>query len=238
MRHKFLDTHLGITEQNISYYNGIAGQYDCMVNKNSDKAVRQKVADKFSDMVRNTTILDFGGGTGLDLIWLSGNNNKIFFCEPSKAMREIAISNYKKQARAKVIFLDGCAADFRKWHLKLPFDEKVDAVLSNFAVLNCIQDIKLLFQNLALVVKPGGNMIALVLTKSFKKILKGNLRYIFTSFIRHKPVSINVGYKEYQQTVYIYSINEIIKASENYFILCNRERIAGCDFTVIHLKRK
>ena len=57
MQHKFLKTPLGIIEQNISYYNAIARKYDSMVNKNSDKLVRQKVAAKFWSIVKNSSCL-------------------------------------------------------------------------------------------------------------------------------------------------------------------------------------
>ena len=156
--------------ENILYYNAIANEYNDMLDKNPDRIVREKVANKFCSIVKEAAVLDFGGGTGLDLEWLADNNHTIFFCEPSIGMRETAICNYANLLHDNVIFLDDFAADFRQWHLQLPFPVKVDAVLSNFAVLNCIPDIELLFQKLAVVVKPGGNIIALVLTKNLKKI--------------------------------------------------------------------
>ena len=153
-------------------------------------------------------------------------------------MRQRAISNYSNLPHNKIIFLDDSAADFTQWHLCLPFPVKVDAVLSNFAVLNCIPDIELLFQSLALVVKPGGNMIALVLTKKLKNNLNGNFRNILKSFIHHRPATINIRYKKYTQTVYIYSIKEIIKASAKHFDFCSSEVLPASGFTLIHLKRK
>src|SRR6185503_4690046 len=160
----------------------------------------EKVADKFCGIVKAAAVLDFGGGTGLDLDWLSNNNRTIFFCEPSIGMRERAIYDHKNLPGDTVIFLDDFAADFRQWHLRLPFAVKVDAVLLNFAVLNCIPDIELLFQNLAMVVKPGGHIIALVLTKNFSKIVKGNFWRFLKSFINHEAASIIVRYKKHRQT--------------------------------------
>jgi SAM-dependent methyltransferase len=225
-------------DENILYYNAIANEYNDMVDKKADKIVREIVANKFCSIVEASVVLDFGGGTGLDLEWLTRNNHTIFFCEPSTGMRESAISSRKDLLHDNVIFLDDSAADFRQWHLQLPFTEKVDAVLSNFAVLNCIPDIELLFQNLAIVVKPGGNIITLVLTKKIKGILKGNFRSILKSFLRREPASINVRYKRNQQTVYIHSIKEIIKASREHFNFCNSELLPDSGFTLVHLKRK
>jgi SAM-dependent methyltransferase len=226
------------SDKNIVYYNAIANEYDDMLNNDRDHAVREKVARKFSALVTKSKVLDFGGGTGLDLPWLTEDNETVFFCEPSTPMREKAIHNRGRRTGDKVIFLDDQASDFRQWHLRLPFTAKVDAVLSNFAVLNCIPDLPLLFRNVAMVVKPGGDMILLVLNRNLKKMLKGNLTNIIKSFMSRQPTSINIRYNEHRQTVYIHSIKEIIKASNKYFSFCGSELLPASGFTFIHLKRK
>jgi SAM-dependent methyltransferase len=224
--------------KNILYYNAIANEYNEMLDKIPDKIAREKVADKFCSIVKDGIVLDFGGGTGLDIQWLTNKNFTVFFCEPSTGMRERAISAYSNLPQDKIIFLDDSATDFRQWHLQLPFPVQVDAVLSNFAVLNCIPDIELLFQSLALVIKPGGNMIALVLTKKLKNKLDGNFRSILKSFIPYGPATLNITYKKHGQTVYVYSIKEIIKAASKKFNFCSSEILPASDFTLIHLKRK
>ena len=225
-----------IKRENILYYNAIANEYNEMLDTIPDKIVRNKVADKFCSVVKDGVVLDFGGGTGLDIQWLTNKNFTVFFCEPSTGMRERAISAYSNLPQDKIIFLDDSAMDFRQWHLQLPFPVQVDAVLSNFAVLNCIHDIELLFQNLALVIKPGADIIALVLTKRLKKKLNGNFRDIIKSFIHSGPAILNLRYKKYGQTVYVYSIEEIIKASAKHFIFCSSEVLLASGFTLIHLK--
>lgn len=223
--------------ENILYYNAIADEYNSMLDKNLDRIIREKVAQKFSDIVEGPVALDFGGGTGLDLPWLSDKNDTIFFCEPSKGMREIAIRSRGNLANDNVIFLEDFAADFRQWQQQLPFPEKVDTILSNFAVFNCIPDIEFLFRNLAVVIKPGGNLIALVLGKA-PKIANGSFRRHFKSIVHHEPATINITYKENQQTVYMYSLKEIMRASGGYFNFCSSEVLPGSGFTLIHLKRK
>ena len=225
-------------ETNIEYYNAIAKEYNNMLNKDSDRTIRKKVADKFCSIVKNAVVLDFGGGTGLDLRWLSDNNHTVFFCEPSSGMRQRAISDYSDLPRDKIIFVDDSATDFLQWNLRFPFPAQVDAVLSNFAVLNCIPNIELLFQSLALVIKPGGNIIALVLTRKLKSKLNGNFRNMLTSFIHQGALTLNISYKKYTQTVYVYSIQEIIKAAAKHFEFCSSEVLPASGFTLIHLKRK
>ena len=224
--------------ENILYYNAIANEYNEMLDTIPDKIARNKVADKFCSAVKDGVILDFGGGTGLDIQWLTDKNFTVFFCEPSSGMRERAIGAYSNLPQDKILFLDDSATDFRQWHLQLPFPVQVDAVLSNFAVLNCIPNIKLLFQNLALVIKPGGNMIALVLTKKLKNKLDVTFRSILKSFISYGPTTLNLIYKKHRQTVYVYSLKEIIKAASKKFSFCSSEILPRSGFTLIHLRRK
>src|ERR1700676_5350087 len=154
-----------ISRQNISYYNEIAADYDAILNKDSSNTIiRNKVAAKFISLVNGGSVLDFGGGTGQDLGWLLQNDYKIIFCEPSAAMRQIAIEWSKGEfPDAGISFFDDNKSDFRSWNAKFPFDQKVNAVLANFAVINCIPDIEFLFEKLALAMDPGGIVIALIL---------------------------------------------------------------------------
>jgi len=209
-----------------------------MVNKEPDRIVRENVAYKFCNIVKGGSVLDFGGGTGLDIQWLIDNGFNIFFCEPSSGMRERAIADHSNLPKDRITFLDNSSTDFRRWHSQLPFVEKVDAVLSNFAVLNCIPDLELLFESVALVIKPGGNMIALVLTKSLKKNLRLDFQNMLKSFVHRGRTTLNIWYKKHGQTVYVYSIKEIEKASAKDFIFCGSEVLPSSVFTLIHLKRK
>jgi len=62
-------------------------------------------------------IMDFGGGTGLDIKWLTENGYKIFFCEPSAEMRQQAI-NYNNNIlhSADIYFLQEPVANFKTWN--------------------------------------------------------------------------------------------------------------------------
>src|ERR1700730_17428602 len=145
-----------IHKQNCSFYDEIADNYDSMMDQEILNGItRQKVTDKFYNIIKSGEILDFGGGTGRDLEWLTHKGYRIIFCEPSEKMREKASElNKNNLHNADLVFVDPDRTDFTKWHKELPFSQKVDAILANFAVINCIADIELLFQNLALVLKP------------------------------------------------------------------------------------
>lgn len=230
-----------IREENISYYNEIANSYDQLLEKDDfNKLIRQKVKEKFVNHVQSgSRVLDFGGGTGIDLEWLLTNNYNIIFCEPSAVMREKAIKYNNDFFHSKsVIFLDTDKTDFTNWHKQNPFTQQVDAVLSNFAVINNIQNIKLLFKSLAPLVRSGGDLIVIVLDISFKKRLKWHRRNAIKSFIFRTPFTMYVWNKEYRQTVFVHTFKEIKQASVPYFHYRSSEFLGGFGFTLIHLVKK
>jgi SAM-dependent methyltransferase len=228
-----------VVEQNISYYNEVADRYDTIMDQDhSNKIVRQKVKDKFLSLVKSGTVLEFGGGTGLDLEWLTSAGYKIFFCEPSPAMREKAIEyNNSTLHYPDIFFLDTAKTDFTKWHADPPFPQQVDAILSNFGVINYIPDIGSLFNSLALVLKRGGQFIAIILDLNFKKRLKWHRRNAIRSLILRIPFKMYIPFKDKKQSVFVYTPREIEKASGRYFDHCECEFLTGLDFTLIHLNR-
>ncbi len=229
-----------VSELNISYYDEIADSYDDILSqKDVNKIVRQKVKEKFVSLLKSGWILDFGGGTGLDLEWLTANKYNILFCEPSVIMREKAIKyNENILHYNNIIFLGTDKTDFFTWSKNLPFFQQVDGILSNFGVINCIPDIESLFNSLALVIKPGGHFIALFLDRPFKKMWKWHRRNAIRSFLFSTPFIMYIWHKEHQQMVFVHSVGEIKKAASSFFHYVSHETWAESGFTLIHLVRK
>ena len=226
------------SRQNNSYYNAIASDYDTILGKDElNNVIRQKVADEFTQNVKNGRVLDFGGGTGLDIGWMHQNRYQIIFCEPSFAMRKIAMDRIKKEyPSAKISFLDESKTDFRNWDDSFPFQYKVQAVLANFAVLNCIKDIELVFRKMAMAVQPGGVVFALVLNSSLKNRLRSNMRDTLRSFLFKNTVTTFVDYHGKRQLVYLHSAKEITRAVHLHFNVLSLEPIQN--FMLIRLKKK
>jgi SAM-dependent methyltransferase len=229
-----------VSRQNITYYDKIASDYDLILDKNvNNKMVREVAASKFKNIVKGDRVLDFGGGTGLDLYWLNKENFRIIFCEPSREMRHIAINRQVNELpNANVQFLNDSEVDFRNWNNGFPFKEKVDAILANFAVINCIPDIKLFFEKLALAVKPGGIVVALILENGLLKRLQANLKATLISVFTGDPTEFYVDFKGSRQLVYIHTTKSIRRASARNFELMQVERFLKFGYTLIQLKRK
>lgn len=229
-----------VSSKNISYYDEIAVNYDAILDKDEDNnAIRLKVTAYFAAHVNTGTVLDFGGGTGKDIEWMVNKGYNIVFCEPSAAMRQIAIEKSKKEfPGAAIDFFRDEHTDFRNWQATIPFKEKVDAVLANFAVMNCIPDIDLFFEKAALAAKPGAEIIMLLLDYGFAKKLQANLKGTLLSLLSGNTVSFNINYNGQQQTVYTHSVKAIKKAMAGNYIFQHSEIIPGSEFCLIHLTRK
>ncbi|MDB5199366.1 MAG: class SAM-dependent methyltransferase [Chitinophagaceae bacterium] len=239
MPHNSADNYSLTSEKNIFYYDMIAAEYNQLLDKEDfNKEVRKEMSEKFRSIVTPGLVLDFGGGTGKDLDWLTGNNYQVIFCEPSKGMREHAIS-YEQNIlhSSRITFLDDTKTNFLEWNTQSPFLQ-VDAVLANFAVINCIPNIDLLFKKISSVIKPGGHVVALVLKNDFKKLLRSNFRNVLKAFLYKKPVTVQVQYKQHVQTVYLYTMKEIKKASNKYFDFRSAETMGTSGFCLIHLTGK
>ena len=229
-----------VAKLNISYYDKIAGSYDDILNEeSSNKVVRERVREKFTTLVpEKELVLDFGGGTGVDLDWLTANQYTILFCEPSASMREKAIHGGNKAQDRHVIFLENDKTDFSTWHENLPFERQADAILANFGVINCIPDINLLFQNLSLIIKPGGHFIAVFLDRPLRKMWSWHRRNTLKTLLLGLPFMMYVYYKENKQTVFVHSVKEIKRAAASSFDYVSHERISNTGFILIHLVKK
>jgi SAM-dependent methyltransferase len=225
--------HIGA--QNIIYYDAIAANYDAILDNPENNSVRKKVADEFIANVKQGVVLDFGGGTGEDLNWLLTNNYKVIFCEPSLGMRNVAMEKFPNEA---IRFLDDGKTDFTNWSKSLPFTEKVDAVIANFAVLNCIMDIDVFFKNLTLVTTPSVDIFLLVLDYDWKRRFSMNSFEALKWLFGNKPMPIKIESDGQQQLVYLHSVKSIQEASAEYFELRSCERLKKEHFSLIHLRRK
>jgi SAM-dependent methyltransferase len=230
---------LNVIDQNIAYYNEVAVTYNSIIDSDETNGfVRQKVKDKFLALVKSGTVLDFGGGTGLDLEWLTAANYKIYFCEPSDAMRNQAINYYNSiNPDAIVEFLDEHQTDFRKWPSTSPFPTKFDGILSNFGVINYIPGISALFQSLAGVVRPGGHFVGIMLDLDLRKRLKWHRRNAIRSLFLRESFKMYIPYKQHKQAIFVHTASEVKKASAPYFTYVPCESLKAFDFTLIHLVR-
>ena len=221
----------------IQFYNALAPTYNArMKSEASNDIVRKQVADYFIKTVKGINVLDLGGGTGKDLRWLIESGYKVRFCEPAINMRNIAIDMNSHELKSeRITFTNDYQSDFRNWTPET-FDIQFDAVLANFAVLNSIDDLPLLFQKIAMVLKPGGHIVANILDTT----RLGRFKYYFKNFLAAffrggKPVLVTRQHS-IEHTAWLHTPGYITKSSAATFVVKNVQSLNGFGFMLVHLQ--
>lgn len=219
------------------YYDVVAADYDRLFDEViSNKIVRRSVQEYFTSRVQDAVVMDFGGGTGLDLPWLLEISRKIYFCEPSSKMREIAMARVNNHpSQGKIVFIEEESSDISNW--EIPFPDKMDACLANFAVLNNIRTPGAAFEKLALVIKSGGDLILNVLDARWGMLMRRYPIEFLRSFLS-KEVVTHTKYRGVTQTVYLHSPTKLAMSADPYFELQGSLPLKAFGFMLLHLRRR
>lgn len=221
-------------------YDSLAHDYDSKVlSDNLNEEVREYIKNKSLAFVTKTSVaLDFGGGTGLDIKWLSESCNYVLFCEPSEQMRHFAEKRIKEYQLKNVTI--STETDFTKWDSKSLFLKSggVDFILSNFAVVNSILDIELLFAKLAVCLNQNGVLVISILNGfpvkytgfTFFRKINNKLKF----YLMNKSYILN---KTGHLTA-IHTNRKVKSSAKKDFILIESKKIAGSMFTCYTFKKK
>jgi SAM-dependent methyltransferase len=223
----------------IDYYNSISSKYDDLLNTNPlHKIIRDEVKQYFVKKVNGKLVLDFGGGTGGDLPWLLEAGFSVIFCEPAEKMKGIAIKSVKKMnSSEKVLFLTNESSDYKSWSKdNLPFEGKVDVVLSNFAVLNSIKDLNALSEKLALITNENSHLIIVVLNVKAKYLIRHSIN-ILKSIIKGNGLTVNIKHENTYLTTYLHRQKFLIKSMGKYFKVIHSFPLSDDSFLLIHFIR-
>jgi SAM-dependent methyltransferase len=215
-----------LLKKNIDFYNNVANEYDNQQLDRKSEIVRSFVKNYVLQTVKPCRLLDFGGGTGMDLAWLIENNFSVTFCEPAEKMRDIAIRRAGKIAGDRIYFLGGDKNKFETWtNENLPFPQ-AGCVLANFNVINSIPDMKLLFQKLKIVLVPGGHFIGTMLNMRFVYRMKIKPVHVLNSLF-HKQTSKQ---ENPVQSVFRHKPGYLRMIAKPAFSLHSMNSIPGTDF--------
>lgn len=220
------------------YYNVIAEHYN-RFQTSSDRMLRMHVCELFRHYVKQGPVLDLGGGTGLDMAWMIQAGYRIYFIEPAENMRSIAKKTFSDTGHnSRITFVED-QTDMHLWSDKnLPFQEKVNGILLNFAVLNSVKELYSFFEKISLVCQPHGYLFLTVINARLPFILK---RYGFSLFkgqMLHGRATFNIHYKESVHETFIYSARFIRKMSADHFDFISCQIPTNSDFMVVILSAR
>lgn len=215
------------------FYDSIASDYNSHMT-DSDRRVRDAVYALIKKYVAKGSVMDFGGGTGLDIPWFASNQHHVFFVEPSNNMRALARANYTPK---EVTFIES-NTDFAKWsESNLPFKDKMSAIVANFAVLNCIENIDSIFEKFALVADNECYLFVTVIDPTFGNMLNYYSLATAMKAVMMSKLTIKNQYKGNFHSTYIHSIGALKKASNSYFSLKSIVPLNYSSFCILVFKK-
>jgi 2-polyprenyl-3-methyl-5-hydroxy-6-metoxy-1,4-benzoquinol methylase len=224
----------GNIESNESFYSAIASEYNTRLT-NQDIDTRKSISEIFKQKVPHGSIMDFGGGTGLDLPWMLEHNYNVFFLEPSAGMRSVAKEN--PDHTGNLVFVE-TNMDYRDWTLNnLPIKGKLTGVLANFAVLNCLENVQPFFEKISMLLDANGYLIVTVIDPAYRSIsgsyslvaaLKLNLLGQLEILNQHKGIF---------HSTFIHSLRSLKRKSKPYFNLESCVSMRDSNFIVMQFRR-
>lgn len=185
------------------------------------RAVRALLAEAFP---AGTRLIEIGGGTGDDALWLLEHGRKVLLTDASPAMVRLAAAKLadRRGGRAEVVpaeYLEPFAA--RRSAEGLP---RFDGAYSNFAALNCTADLRPVARGLAHLVRPSAPvMLVLFGTCSPGEMLVEGLRGRFANMARRRgrgDVPARLGGRTF--AVRYHRPRYIVRAMAPWFVLKRR----------------
>lgn len=222
----------------VDFYNEVATSYNTRQTA-SDRIIREKVSKLFMQQVTQGNVLDLGGGTGLDMPWLMQAGYHVYFLEPSVNMRLVA-----KQTRVypenneRITFIEALT-DFCQWTPEnLPFCEKMNGVLLNFAVLNSIKDLHLFFEKIRMICNGGCYLIITMIDARPGTILKKHGLFHFAKQLIEGKSAFDVHFNDIAHKTFIYSLSYLRNCSHQYFTYVASQSHGLSGFIIVILSAK
>jgi hypothetical protein len=221
-----------LIESNEDFYNSIASDYNARLT-DKDRVTRERVSRIFTDAVETGNVLDFGGGTGLDVEWLK-SKYKVYFLEPAAGMRAEAKKLHAHDSG--VVFIED-STDFANWSIgKLPVPF-VSGVIANFAVLNCVADVSLFFEKMSLILKKGNHLLITIIDPHFSSLAGGYSIMTAMKSLMSQSFQILHQHEGRFHATFIHSMPHMKTASSPYFKIKSITRIKDANFIVIMFGR-
>ena len=206
-------------------FDSIAGDFDARFHpwrsvEAQRRSVRQALAGTFAP---GTRLIEVGGGTGDDAMWLASQGRDVLLTDASPAM--IAAASAKCGARVRCAV--AAAEDFGELSGKLRDEPRFDGAYSVFAALNCVSDLRPFAQGIARLLKPGAPLLLVTFGtccpgEMVVEALRGRPQNVFRRFCRG-DVPARLGGQQF--TVRYHRKRDLARMLAPYFDLQGREGI-------------
>jgi ubiquinone/menaquinone biosynthesis C-methylase UbiE len=180
---------------------------------------RERVRAQLSKyLATNSFILELNSGTGEDAIWLAQQGHRVHATDISMGMQEILQQKVKGFSLDNKITNELCSfTDLEKLQQKGPYD----MIFSNFAGLNCTNELDKVLNSFSSLLKPRGIITLVILPKfclwEFLLLFKGKFKTAFRRFSGDKGTRAQV--EGIYFNCWYYNPSYLIKNLQNEFDL-------------------
>jgi ubiquinone/menaquinone biosynthesis C-methylase UbiE len=149
---------------------------------------RARVREHVLKFIRpGSCILELNAGTGEDAIYFAKSGHKVHATDISEGMQDMLLRKVKKHTLDKNISTELCSyTELESLHNKGPYD----LIFSNFAGLNCTNELDKVLTAFEFLVKPGGIVTLVILPKfclwETLLLFKGKFKTAFRRFFSKK----------------------------------------------------
>ena len=200
------------------FYDHIAGDYDSLMSEDSIANRITLYECMHKELAKHARVLDFGGGTGTDAIYLAQNNFKVSYMDNSNGMVLKAMDKVKKMNLTdRISFVD--EDDIA--HL----GERHDGILANNCVLNSIEKIAAQFAQFSKLLESNGKVFFTLY--DHKKLLAANKlkpKYLWAQ-LTNTPIVHYIQTEGTKHKTFVHRHQELLDAVEPHFELVHQEAI-------------
>lgn len=154
------------------------------------KRVRQHLASFLSPA---SYILELNAGTGDDAIYLARQGHRVHATEISSGMLEMLSAKVKQAGLEKMISHETCSYTRLEG---LAQQGPYDHIVSNFAGLNCTDQLEKVLKSFSPLLKPGGHVTLVLLPKfclwEFMLLFRGKFKTAFRRFTGSKGARAHI----------------------------------------------
>jgi ubiquinone/menaquinone biosynthesis C-methylase UbiE len=141
-------------------FDSIASQFDARFSEWQSVAAQRRAVRRVlvAALPSPGHVLELGGGTGEDALWLAMRGYRINLTDASPAMTRLASAKLDPLGSKAEIAAAEELESFAERYLARG-GERFDGAFSNFAPLNCVEDLAPVGRGLARLIKPGGSVL-------------------------------------------------------------------------------
>ena len=181
---------------------------------------RQRVRDHVQQFLKpNSKILELNAGTGEDAVWFAQHGHTVHATDISKGMQEKLVEKVRQNKLETKITNELCSfTELQDLHNKGPYD----LIFSNFAGLNCTDELDKVLHSFSSLLKPNGIVTLVILPKfclwESMLFLKGDFKTAFRRFFSSKGVKAHIEGEYF--TCWYYNPSYVIKnMKDSYDVL-------------------